>query len=107
MRKRCGVTVALLLWLLTFADFAAAAPRETSAARVPTSCRAALQFDGAPYGVLAEGISCSFARYWTKQYQNQGKHPRHWVCVGRGDFTEGGTCGDRRSTDFFEYYIED
>jgi len=46
-------------------------------------------------------------RIWTRRYQNQGKHPLHWSCVGRGDFTDGGSCQDRRSNAYFEYYIQD
>jgi hypothetical protein len=34
-------------------------------------------------------------------------HPRHWSCAGRGPGTEDASCQDRRSSDYFEYYIQD
>lgn len=98
--------VAALLGPLAAIGAARARPVEP-AGRVPTSCRDTLRFGGEPYGLLARGVPCSFAHRWAARYQRQGRHPRHWSCVGREAFTEEGLCQDRRSDAYFQFYAED
>lgn len=106
--RKFSVAAAILLTLVVLpGGVTGASAAESASVKIPTSCRKTLHFDGAPYGVLAQGVNCHFAIRWTKLYQNHGKRPRHWSCVGRSSYTDGGTCQDRRSRHYFEYYIQD
>jgi len=100
-------SIAVLLALSALAAPARAGQGPVGRQAPPRSCAHSLHFDGSPYGLLAHGVSCHFARYWAKRYQRTGMHPRHWSCVGRSPGTEDASCQDRRSRDYFEYYIQD
>jgi hypothetical protein len=107
VRLGSGIVIALAaLSLLVGPGAAAGATEGSAAARVAKPC-GTLRFNGSPYGVQGKGVSCRFMRVWTRRYQLHGRHPRGWSCVGRGPYTDGGTCQDRHSRDYFEYYIQD
>jgi hypothetical protein len=105
MPLRCGILVAIVALTLLAGPGAGAAEQSVSA-RVAKPC-GTLRFNGSPYGVQGRGVGCRFMRVWTRRYQLHGLHPRGWSCVGRGPYTDGGSCQDRHSRDYFEYYIED
>jgi hypothetical protein len=107
MAKLCGGVAVLLVSLVLLGGSAGAAGPGAGSHVKTHYCGGTLHFFDSPYGFISRGVNCVFARYWTVHYQRLGKHPRHWVCTGRGSYTEGGTCWDRRSKASFEYYIED